>query len=240
MLKNILDFQDKSVDKDGYATCPRCTKRVHCGPGGFPNLEKRHLGTKTCTEYMNQKDQKKTRNASILSFYKPKTSVIDRVPPTTTAPTRIGGVNQGLAELLPGISMPIHVPVPEAPTKSAITPSKDIKDISDRLRTLINSLPPVLGAQVQPDPLAMFNVMPESIDNPQISSEDLWEDVLNGMFKAGLGWGTSLDVKAVSQYGRAGLNGMANFVEYFVRKRGMSEALIEGKLAHLMEGLKSM
>ena len=86
----------------------------------------------------------------------------------------------------------------------------------------------------------MFSVMPESVDNPQVASEDLWEDTLNGMFKAALGWGTSLDVEAVSRNGRAGLNDLANFVEYFVRKRGVSEALIEGKLTYLMEGLKSM
>ncbi len=45
-------------------------------------------------------------------------------------------------------------------------------------------------------------------------------------------------VANVVENGRAGLDGLVSFVKYFVRKRGVSEQLIEGKLTHLMDGLK--
>ena len=38
--------------------------------------------------------------------------------------------------------------------------------------------------------------------------------------------------------GRKGLDGLGEFVKYFVVKRGVDEALFDGKLSHLMSALE--
>ena len=91
----------------------------------------------------------------------------------------------------------------------------------------------------KPDPLACFNVDPAGYNNKDVSPDELWE-VLNQAMKNGLGWGTSLDVPALLETDGRGIMGLVRFVEYFVEKRGVSEALFEGKLNHLMSGLHSM
>ena len=92
----------------------------------------------------------------------------------------------------------------------------------------------------KPDPLACCDVDPAGYDNKEISADELWEEVLNQAMKNGLGWGTSLDVPALLETDGRGIMGLVRFVEYFVEKRGVSEALFEGKLNHLMSGLHSM
>jgi hypothetical protein len=52
--------------------------------------------------------------------------------------------------------------------------------------------------------------------------------------------GTEEDMDKVIRRGRKGLDGLANFVKYFVVKRGVSMGLFEGKLAHLMSKLEEM
>lgn len=88
------------------------------------------------------------------------------------------------------------------------------------------------------DLLSAFACDPASHDNPHISDEDLWEEVLNPLLKGVLGWGTSLEVEAVVRGKRDGLMGLAPFIEYYVQRRRVNEGLLEGKLAHLMDGME--
>lgn len=90
------------------------------------------------------------------------------------------------------------------------------------------------------DALNCFKVNPEGYDNPSISTDELWQDVLNGVLKNGLGWGTELDVRSLLDTNGSGLMGLVHFVEYFVVKRGVSDALFEGNLTHLMSGLRML
>jgi len=48
------------------------------------------------------------------------------------------------------------------------------------------------------------------------------------------------DLDLIIQRGEKGLDGLANFVEYFVVKRGVKEGLFEGKLSHLMTALQTL
>ncbi|KJA12610.1 hypothetical protein HYPSUDRAFT_210322, partial [Hypholoma sublateritium FD-334 SS-4] len=76
------------------------------------------------------------------------------------------------------------------------------------------------------DALKCFKVNPEGYDNPSLSADELWEDVLNGVLKNGLGWGTELNVPSLLDTDGSGLMGLANFTEYFVVKRGRKDTQI--------------
>jgi hypothetical protein len=43
---------------------------------------------------------------------------------------------------------------------------------------------------------------------------------------------------AIIRRGRKGLDGLTEFMKYFVVKRGVDEALFEGKLTHLTRALE--
>lgn len=208
------------------------------------------MGTQACKDYKIQ--VQKSQNSSILSFFSKASEASKlKIPSTTVAPVRAGGILGEAAALHPipwstkrtQDARPSNTILPEPLQPDDITfPTTRqpfvVHDLASKLQELISNLPPLTGMETGPDPLETFMVNPAMIDNPSVSSDSLWEEILNGMFKGALGWGTSLDVGNVVENGRAGLDGMVRFIEYFVRERGVSEALIEGKLAHLMDGLK--
>lgn len=68
--------------------------------------------------------------------------------------------------------------------------------------------------------------------------DELWEEVLNGMLKRQLGWGVVAD--DVIRRGEKGLDGLLQFIEYFILERSVNANLLEGKLASLMERLDVM
>ena len=88
------------------------------------------------------------------------------------------------------------------------------------------------------DRLAVFAGNPAEYNNPNLSPDELWEETLNGLFKSALGWGIEGDMDEVIQHGRKGLDGLMNFVKYFVVKQGISMGLFEGKLAYLISELE--
>jgi hypothetical protein len=53
-------------------------------------------------------------------------------------------------------------------------------------------------------------------DNPDISVDDLWEEVLNPFLKTMLGWNAELDLDVVIRQGRLGFNAVVDFVAHFV------------------------
>jgi hypothetical protein len=84
------------------------------------------------------------------------------------------------------------------------------------------------------DRLAAFGWAPELFDDPNIKSKDLWEERLNGFMKDHLGWGTEDNTTDLVHRGIMGMDGVLNFMRYFVEKRGVHVSLFEGKLAHLL------
>lgn len=142
-----------------------------------------------------------------------------------------------------------HVPIETA--KSAVfVSSVDVpsssksKRLVDQLKSLAKHLCNDISRRAlptfKPDPLACYDVDPAGYDDKSLSADELWEEVLNSVMKNGLGWGTTFDVPSLLETSGHGMLGLTRFVEYFIVERGVSEALFEGKLTHLMSGLDDM
>ncbi|PPQ82822.1 hypothetical protein CVT26_008090 [Gymnopilus dilepis] len=224
------------LDADGYAICPDCLTRINCGSVGLPNLELRHRGKKVCQSNREKRDKaaKKTKNQSILSFaIRPKAQP---VPSTViTAP-----VVQG-EKLAPVVLSSITLPLPSKESSSDLTTTGHNLDNSDflvRFFDTIRRLPSDVPEGKEYDILAIFAGNPAQHDDPSLTADDLWETSLNSLLKSTLGWGTEGDMDNVIRRGRMGLDGLANFVKYFVVKRGVSKGLFEGKLTYLMERIE--
>ena len=82
------------------------------------------------------------------------------------------------------------------------------------------------------DRLAVFGGNPKEFDDPSLEADELWEASLNGVLKLTLGWGMEGNMDEIIHCGRWGLDGLVDFVMYFVEKRGVSGGLFEGKLMH--------
>jgi hypothetical protein len=85
------------------------------------------------------------------------------------------------------------------------------------------------------DVLAQFSKDPASFDNPDVGSDELWEDVLNLVMKSILGWGNELNAASLVQRGEKRMLGIYRFVKYFTVQQGVDESLFEGKLSKLLD-----
>jgi len=110
----------------------------------------------------------------------------------------------------------------------------------EKLHHLIGSLPNTILEASDDDKLAVFEGNPMDFDDPTLDADLLWETVLNALLKSVLGWGMEEDMDLIIRRGEKGLDSLANFVEYFVVKRGVKEGLFEGKLSHLMTALQTL
>jgi len=92
---------------------------------------------------------------------------------------------------------------------------------------------------LETDKLAIFGSDPKTFYDPAANADELWEMGLNSMLKTTLGWGLEHegDMDEIIKRGKWRLDGLLNFVRYFVEERGVSEGLFEGKLGLLMENL---
>lgn len=230
-------FKIPSVDADGYAECPDCGKRIKCGPGGIPNLDKRHRGTGVCNKAREKRDKsggKKMKDASIFSFLRKKPAP---VPSTVSAPPLIQlplPRNDLLSLLEPSVPL-----VPVA-TENSVSSTLPATHIITRLRTAIAQLPSTVPEGNDEEPLAAFSGDPSLLAEPDTSPDELWEEVLNGMMKRHLGWGPITDTGGLVRRGKKGLDGLLQFVEYFVLQRNVDASLFEGKLTSLMDVLDAM
>ncbi|KAF8970228.1 hypothetical protein BDZ97DRAFT_1598320, partial [Flammula alnicola] len=192
---------------DGRIVCPACKERIKCGPGGWKNVQKTHLGKKTCLDSQQKKDKNKgLKNGSILSMFSRLKSKPTPVPSTTQAPA----------------PLPSNPAPRDTVGKSPCHSSVDMTSTLSREHSI-----EIVGSSVKaveiaddpadvPDPLACFDVDPAGYDNKMFSPEELWEEVLNGAMKNGLGWGTTLDVPSLRETDGCGMMGLTYFVEYFV------------------------
>lgn len=91
------------------------------------------------------------------------------------------------------------------------------------------------------DPLAYFHTEPEILDDPSVPSDEIWETFLNKNLKGVFGWKSEFtDSLQVQKTDGAGMKGLVHFVEYFVTKQGIPEAMFEGKLLYLISELCKM
>ena len=65
------------------------------------------------------------------------------------------------------------------------------------------------------------------IQRPAASADEFWEIGLNSVLKSALGWGLEGYMDAIIQHSKWGLDGLLNFVKYFVEE---SEGRFEGKI----------
>jgi hypothetical protein len=130
-----------------------------------------------------------------------------------------------------------------AQREGAVSPSKpEVKPASssflERFQYLINNLPETIPEASDYDVLAIFSARPSDFDDTSIPSGELWEEVVNKILKSAFGWGIEGNMDNIIHRGRKGLDGLAEFVKYFIVKRGVDEALFEGKLSYLMTALE--
>ena len=177
------------------------------------------------------------KNGSILSFLKPTPapvpSAISRSAPvhgyrlgpaTANDTSRTASTDCLNSRASPPVIQPVSEPIMEG-------------FISD-LGKLVKSLPLSIPKASELDKLAIFRAEPRSFDDPAIDADELWETSLNNVLKATLGWGKEGNMEELIRRGKWGLDGLVNFVTYFVRERGVSEELFRGKLNYLFEELE--
>ena len=111
-------------------------------------------------------------------------------------------------------------------------------DFLEKLFNIVRLLPDMIPEATEYDKLAVFGGNPQDFDNPDLSADDLWEEVLNKVLKLALGWGEEVNMDDVIRRGRKGLDGLTNFVKFFVVKCGVHMSLFEGKLAWLVMTLQ--
>ena len=106
------------LDTEGYAECPDCGSRIHCGSVGLANLEKRHRGKKICRETKAKRDKnmKAKKNGSLLTFF--------NHPKATSVPSTILRIQ------------PVHSPTLTQETVEAAVPHRDEQIAPVRTTTL--------------------------------------------------------------------------------------------------------
>ena len=121
-------------------------------------------------------------------------------------------------------------------TKQAKVCPKAVQLLHD-LEAAVNRIPNEMPHATQLHRLSIFAV------NPRICVADPGEDdwpILNGMLKSAFGWGESEMAAAIPEMlsrGELGLDGMIQFLTFFVTERGLEGALLETKIEALVREL---
>lgn len=157
----------------------------------------------------------------LLNFFKkPKTT---HIPSTVSNPEPIHS-NTFTPEKITNTAA---VTMTNVQCEGAVSPSKpEAKPASSISSTTYQKLS--LKAQIMM--LVIFSARPSDFDDTSILSGELWEEVVNKILKLAFGWGVEGNMDSIIRRGRKGLDGLADFVKYFIVKQGVNEALFEGKL----------
>ncbi|KAF9003279.1 hypothetical protein BDQ17DRAFT_1242238, partial [Cyathus striatus] len=213
------------LDSEGYAVCPNCGIRLHCGKVGLPNLTEKHMGSDKCMKNRMKRDKgmEMKKNGSLLTFFmKPKASP---VPSTVTGPS-----------LVDKITVPVNTSPP--PPSEAMTypePYNPKPHFIERFINAIAGLPESVPKATVYDSLAVFAGNPADYDDLSMNGNELWENILNKLLKSVFRWGEELDMEIFIRSGRYDLDGLVNFMRHFVIKQQVDEALFAGKLMHLLD-----
>jgi hypothetical protein len=87
--------------------------------------------------------------------------------------------------------------------------------------------------------LAPFLEPPNVYNDSTLLNDDLFEESLNSMLHKAFKWGESITENNFQGLQPATIEGFADFVEYYVGGRGLSEGYLQGCVDQVMEGLKT-
>ena len=82
----------------------------------------------------------------------------------------------------------------------------------------MKSLPHNIPEALQFDTLSVFRGNPKDFNDASLSADDLWETGLNGILKTMLGWGKEGNMDQIMHRGKWGLDGLVDFVAYFIEE----------------------
>lgn len=216
-----------------WAICPICSDSVNLGSVGLPNLIKRHFGSDACHDAKNKKDRErnKKKDGSLLAFMKPK----PKSNPSTVSTTP---VMQSLHIAMPVTPKEARPSISASNAEGTGTDSLEQHGFLHRFGRIVELLPSCMDEATSHDVLAKFPQDPLAMDIPNLHADELWEEIINPFLKGVLGWGREMDANKVLRRGKHGVDGVLQFMRYFVEVRGVSEALFEGKLSGLVEAME--
>lgn len=211
---------------------------MKCGSAGLMNLEKCHQTSNACKNARDKRDKdQKKRNTNLFNYFQgPKAPAVPStinhsklIQSHQLALTSVGNTNP---------SSPNQQSKPLAHSEHSSLPI--FENILEEFQHYLNNLPHSIPEATDDDKLANALVgHPEIHGDPALQGDELWEAGLNAFLKSVLGWATEEDVESLIK-GRKGLEHLFDFMKYFIVKQGVSEALFQGKLTHLFEGLRKM
>ncbi|KAF6746419.1 hypothetical protein DFP72DRAFT_1076427 [Ephemerocybe angulata] len=234
-----IDTKALEYNEDGWPICPRCGKHVNLGKIGMSILTKVHYGTPTCDKIMKKREDAKKRDQDekkkadkMRSWFglgtKKKAAL---VPTTTQSPTVIHAAPPPAktTTVLHPASETLPPPPPPNPPTNPTSPWDELLDLAARLPEPIDR---------SSNYLAEFDALPASYDIPGMDNDELWEESLNSVLHRAFGWGDELGKETVAGLQPERLRGLVRFLDYFVRVRGMSGGLFEGRVNRVIEGVK--
>ncbi|KAF9037331.1 hypothetical protein BDZ89DRAFT_946145, partial [Hymenopellis radicata] len=241
------------------ALCPACGCEVKMGPGGAKNIILTHVNTKNCIKNKEKRLKKEGdarkhgRQQGLTAFLKPRAP---KIPAQVTAPTRTSSQPSGpsfdtrLAPLPlsparispPALSIPSpqSLPPPNQNSVQTVLARAPTSKLLLALQKKISRVDPasIPATESGYDPLAPFGGDPSAYANPEARGDDLWEDGLNKHVHATFGWGMDVEeAKGLIQNGTEGVNGVLEFMRYFIEERGVSEGLFKEKIELLIKAL---
>ncbi|KAH9170291.1 hypothetical protein EDB89DRAFT_2190372 [Lactarius sanguifluus] len=190
-------------------------------------------------------------NHDLRTFFKPR---VPLVPPTVVAPplihtdeTSFSGLSDNLEVDLEVLETHARVPLATPPSTSGAgntqgkTPCQKGIDLLNKLEAALTRIPDSVPLATSEHRLSIFSANPHSCvasleQGPEVDLEDDWM-VLNSMLKTAFGWGESEmreNTKEMLNRGAHGLDGLIQFLKYFVLQRGLEGAMIETKVNGLL------
>ncbi|KAH9167194.1 hypothetical protein EDB89DRAFT_2126133, partial [Lactarius sanguifluus] len=190
-------------------------------------------------------------NHDLRTFFKPR---VPLVPPTVVAPplihtdeTSFSGLSDNLEVDLEVLETHARVPLATPPSTSGAgntqgkTPCQKGIDLLNKLEAALTRIPDSVPLATSEHQLSIFSANPHSCvasleQGPEVDLEDDWM-VLNSMLKTAFGWGESEmreNTKEMLNRGAHGLDGLIQFLKYFVLQRGLEGAMIETKVNGLL------
>ena len=167
--------------------------------------------------------KKLKKNGSLLSFFKkPKAASI---PSTLSNPALVHSHKLTKEQLAgTGTVIPTGLQSDEPAFHSGADSDLVFSGFLTRFQYLIKNLPESIPEASDYDKLAIFAARPCDFDDTSIPSDELWEEVVNKVLKSIFGWGMEGNMDEIIRKGRKGLDGLNEFMKYFIVKRGVRES----------------
>ncbi|KAI0058140.1 hypothetical protein BV25DRAFT_1862304, partial [Artomyces pyxidatus] len=215
-----------AFDVSSVRFCDACRVDVRIGTGGEANwsahvLSKAHI--------RNAKPAQKTTLNAFFSKTSAPSPSLSSIP--TAKPLHIPSLLPNVTVLAASASSHVSPPPPRAVvTRPAVSP------LIQQLRAAVRALPDSVAVACPDDSIYWFAQGP-SLDP---SDDDPWE-AIDRSLNALLGWGADTsEIAAKIRRGPYGLEGLCNYFDICISELGIAEALLEAKVARLLEAAKSL